>query len=237
MTQVIDRAPQLPSRVAYLLGAAIAEGRWKAGERLPTEQALADAYGVSRNVVREAISRLRADGVVQSRQGVGAFVMRGQPAAPLRFDREMLADPMTLQSLFELRAILEIQSAGLAAERHGPNELAAISSALNRMVSEVDDPTGGVEADLDFHRAVAGAAKNPYIAKVISFLSDQISETILAARVRPGISASDIIRITIEEHTAIRDAVSTKSAESARDAMASHIRNAASRMGFELAVR
>lgn len=235
--QMIDRAPQLPSRVAYLLGAAIAEGRWKAGERLPTEQALADAYGVSRNVVREAISRLRADGVVQSRQGVGAFVLRGQPAAPLRFDREMLADPATLQSLFELRAILEIQSAGLAAERHGASELAAISSALDRMVSEVEDPTGGVEADLDFHRAVAGAAKNPYITKVISFLSDQISETILAARFRPGISASDIIRITIKEHTAIRNAISTKSAEAARGAMASHIRNAASRMGFESAVR
>jgi GntR family transcriptional repressor for pyruvate dehydrogenase complex len=78
MSDRVARTPQLSVCIASLVAAAIAEGRWKPGERLPTEQALADTYGVSRNVVREAVSRLRADGLVHSRQGVGAFVARTQ---------------------------------------------------------------------------------------------------------------------------------------------------------------
>ena len=74
----LGRAPQLPSRVAAAITAEIAEGRLREGDRLPTEQALAEKFGVSRNVVREAISRLRSDGVVQSRQGVGAFVVSSE---------------------------------------------------------------------------------------------------------------------------------------------------------------
>ncbi|MDJ0390620.1 FadR/GntR family transcriptional regulator [Roseomonas sp. E05] len=236
MSDRVSRPPQLPSRIADLVAAGIAEGRWKPGERLPAEQALADAYGVSRNVVREAISRLRADGLVQSRQGVGAFVIRKQGTGVLRFDTEALQDDATFRNLFELRAILEIQTAGLAAERRTENDIAAITDAFRDMQREVEGDPGGVDADLAFHRAVARAAGNEQIARVISFLSDQVRETIMATRTRPGSSVSEVIAVTIAEHRAIHAAILTGDPEAARNAMATHIRNAASRLGFALAV-
>ncbi|HWX50209.1 MAG TPA: FadR/GntR family transcriptional regulator [Roseomonas sp.] len=236
MSDRVSRPPQLPSRIAALIAGGIAEGRWKPGERLPAEQALADAYGVSRNVIREAVSRLRADGLVQSRQGVGAFVIRKQGTGVLRFDAEALQDDATFRSLFELRAILEIQTAGLAAERRTPNDIAAITDAFRNMQREVDGDSAGVDADLDFHRAVARAAGNEQIARVVSFLSDQIRETIMATRLRPGSLVSEVIAVTIAEHAAIHEAIIAGAAEPARQAMATHIRNAASRLGFTLAV-
>ncbi|MXP65064.1 FadR family transcriptional regulator [Roseomonas sp. M0104] len=236
MSDRVSRPPQLPSRIADLVAAGIAEGRWKPGERLPAEQALADAYGVSRNVVREAISRLRADGLVQSRQGVGAFVIRKQGTGVLRFDAEALQDGATFRNLFELRAILEIQTAGLAAERRTENDVAAITDAFRNMQREVEGDPGGVDADLAFHRAVARAAANEQIARVISFLSDQVRETIMATRTRPGSSVSEVIAVTIAEHGAIHAAILAGDPAAARNAMATHIRNAASRLGFTLAV-
>ncbi|WP_198382501.1 FadR/GntR family transcriptional regulator [Roseomonas sp. KE2513] len=236
MSNPINRAPQLPSRVASLVAEAIAEGRWKLGERLPTERALADTYGVSRNVVREAISRLRADGLVQSRQGVGAFVARTQGTGVLRFDAELLSDRTTFANVFELRAMLEIQTAGLAAERRSDADLAVIAHAYERMVQESEGKAGGVDADLDFHRAVARATGNAQIAAVVSFLSDQIRETILATRARPDSFVGRIIEVTLAEHAAIHDAILSGSAIAAKDAMAVHIRNAAQRIGYTLTI-
>jgi GntR family transcriptional regulator, transcriptional repressor for pyruvate dehydrogenase complex len=231
----VARAPQLPSRVAALLSAAIAEGRWKPGERLPTEQALAAAYGVSRNVVREAVSRLRADGIVQSRQGVGAFVTRSQ-AATLRLDAETLSDRATFQNVFELRAVLEIQAAGLAAERRSAADIVALEEALARMDSEVEGAEDGVDADLDYHRAIARATGNAQILTVVNFLADHVRQTIHATRVRPGNRVDAVIEVTIAEHTVIHNAIVAGDALAARNAMASHIRNAALRIGYEVAV-
>jgi DNA-binding FadR family transcriptional regulator len=236
MSDRVSRPPQLPSRIASLIAEGIAEGRWNPGERLPAEQALADAYGVSRNVVREAVSRLRADGLVRSRQGVGAFVIRKQGTGVLRFDAEALQDGATFRNLFELRAILEIQTAGLAAERRRQNDIDVITLAFRNMQREVEGDPGGVDADLAFHRAVAQAAGNDQIARVLSFLSDQIRETIMVARTRPGSRVNEVIAVTIAEHAAIHEAILAGVAELARQTMASHIRNAASRLGFTLAI-
>jgi DNA-binding FadR family transcriptional regulator len=236
MSDRITRSPHLPARVASQVAAAIAEGRWKPGERLPTEQALAEAFGVSRNVVREAVSRLRADGLVQSRQGVGAFVARAQGTGVLRFDAESLHDHAIFHNVFELRAILEIQTAGLAAERRTSGDLDALSAAFDRMKREMEGEEGGVDADLDFHRAVARATGNAQIATVVGFLTDQTRETILATRARPGNFVGEVIKVTVEEHAAIYQAIVGGSAPAARDAMAVHIRNAASRLGHKLTI-
>ena len=236
MSERVSRTPQLPSRIAELMAASIAEGRWKPGERLPAEQALAETFGVSRNVVREAVSRLRADGLVQSRQGVGAFVIRKQGTGVLRFDAEALQDDVTFQNLFELRAILEIQMAGLAAARRTASGMAAITDAFRHMEREVEGDSAGVDADLDFHRAVARAAGNDQSARVVSFLSDQIRETIMVARMRPGNTVSAVIAATLAEHAAILEAIVAGVPEAARLAMADHIHNAAGRLGFALSL-
>jgi GntR family transcriptional repressor for pyruvate dehydrogenase complex len=231
----LDRRPHLPSRIADAIQREIAEGRLKLGDRLPGEQFLADSFGVSRNVVREAIARLRSDGIVQSRQGIGAFVVRDSTIPSLHIDSDISTDRVLFSNVFELRAMLEIRAAGLAAKRGSPQQHAAITAALDRMRTEWSGDVG-VDADLDFHRAVALATGNDYIAKVVSFVSEHMRESIFATRSRPGADVETITRITLVEHEAIHDAILIGSPGEAREAMSRHIRNAAARVGLTLSL-
>jgi DNA-binding FadR family transcriptional regulator len=231
----IERHNHLPTRVANLISQEIAAGRLKPGDQLPTEQVLATSLGVSRNVVREAVARLRADGMVESRQGVGAFLARTAPAATLRIDPESLRDIGEFQSVFELRAILEIRAAGLAAERRRPQAMRQLKGALERMRGSEKWERGGVDADLDFHRAVAAATGNAYLVKVASFVSEQVRESIAKTRQRAG-AIAQIVDVTIAEHAAIYAAICEGSPSRARKAMSRHISNAAARLGVQLAI-
>lgn len=230
----LGRMPQLPSRVAAAITQEIAAGRLKQGDRLPPEQALADRFGVSRNVVREAIARLRSDGVVQSRQGVGAFVVGSEATAMLRIDAELMNDRLVFQNVFELRAILEIRAAGLAARRADGEQRAAVSEALERMRNAADWAVDGVAADLDFHRVVAQATGNPYIATVVGFLSGQMRQSISFMRHNRADPDGSLARMNIAEHSAIHDAILARDPAAAREAMHRHITSAARRLGYDL---
>jgi len=232
---VLGRTPQLPSRVATAIATEIMDGRLPHGARLPTEQALAVKFGVSRSVIREAIARLRSDGMVRSRQGVGAFVVVDQETATLRIDADLMSDRLVFRNVFELRAILEIRAAGLAAVRGDAAQLAAVSEAMDRMRNASNWLTEGVPADLDFHRTVAAASGNPYMAMMVGFLSGQMRESIMFMRENQSDVAGSMIATNIAEHTAIHDAVVAHDPEAAVAAMRTHIMNAARRLGYELA--
>ncbi|MBX3567083.1 MAG: FadR family transcriptional regulator [Rhizobiaceae bacterium] len=231
----LARAPQLPSRIASVLTSEIVQGLLKAGDRLPTEQHLAERFGVSRSVVREAIARLRSDGVVQARQGVGVFVLGIQESATLRIDAELLSDRKVFQSVFELRAILETRGAGLAAVRSSDADIAAMTAAIGRMPREQGVwGEQGVNADMDFHRAIASASGNPYIASIVRMLTVRMRESIMFLRQNMSDPASDLWSTNIKEHTTILDAIVRRSARDARGAMRVHISNAARRLGYPL---
>ncbi len=229
---MLDRAPHLPARVVDAIRREIGEGRLKPGDRLPGEQMLAHTFKVSRNVVREAIARLRSDGVVQSRQGIGAFVVRATPSPVLRVEPEAASNRAAFTNVFELRAMLEVRAAGLAAKRGTAAQHAAISAALERMRGVEKWADKGVDADLEFHRAVALATGNDYIARVVGFVSEHMRESIVATRHRPDADVRAIVEITIAEHLAIHDAILATDAARARGAMEQHIINAAKRVGI-----
>src|SRR6202000_1161481 len=113
----VNRGPHLSTLVASSISREIAQGRLKPGDQLPTEQQLAQTFGVSRNVVREAIARLRSEGRIWAQQGRGAFVVDDPNPTVLTLDFEALQQANAFQSLFELRGILEVEAAGLAAIR------------------------------------------------------------------------------------------------------------------------
>jgi len=231
----LERRTHLPTRVADLISAEIRSGRLKPGDRLPTEQEFSSRLRVSRNVVREAIARLRSDGLVESRQGIGAFLRRTQPAHSLRFDASALQDLEEFRHIFELRAMLEIRAAGLAAERRQSQAMKDLKAALERMRGSEKWEQGGVDADLDFHRAVARATGNPYLVKVSSFITEQMRESI--AKTREGMkSVAEVMDVTISEHAAIYDAIRAGSPMAARKAMSRHIGNAAVRLGVSLRI-
>jgi DNA-binding FadR family transcriptional regulator len=226
----LQRADQLPRQIAMQIGREISEGRLVPGDRLPTEHALAKSFGVSRTVVREAIAQLRNEGIVESRQGIGAFVVEADRRRSIRIEDEALTSHDAFRSLFQLRAPLEVEAAGLAARHHTAAELAALDEALARM-SGIDKWTrDGINADLAFHQALATATHNEYFTMILGFVAGRISATIDLARERTELD--EIVEVTIAEHRTIRDAVAARNVAGARTAMRDHIRNAASRLGL-----
>jgi len=224
----IEREVNLPVRVAKLISSEIIDGRLRPGDRLPTEQELSAMFSVSRNVVREAIARLRSEGVLRSRQGAGVFVTEAQARAAFRIEHEELQNRERLSRLFELRGILEIEAAGLAAMRRSEDDLRAIDAAMRRLREDADS----TDADLDFHRAVARAAGNDYIATFIGFIAEHVRETIAICRstFNPAVNS----RVQLKEHGAIHEAIVNRDAAQARSAMRKHLANAAKRLNVEL---
>lgn len=129
----IRRNEQLPGRIASEITRQISEGSLLPGQKLPTEHNLAQSFGVSRSVVREAIAQLRNEGLVETRQGVGAFVTEPDKRHAIRIEPETLANRDSFRSLFQLRMALEIEAAGLAAVHHDENDMMQLNEALAEM--------------------------------------------------------------------------------------------------------
>ncbi|TIL83678.1 MAG: FadR family transcriptional regulator, partial [Mesorhizobium sp.] len=182
--------------------------------------------------VREAIAQLRADGMIEARQGIGAFVMAPEQRTAIRIDREALKDQRNMEQLFELRSILETESATLAAARCASDDLDAIKAALDRMGGEERWEDGSIEADLLFHRAIARATGNSYIYTFISFVCEQIRQSIHYARLTNPLH--DLVEVNVAEHVRIYDALAAHDPHAAGEAMRRHIEGAASRVGVEL---
>lgn len=226
----ISRGPHLPTLVASSISREIAEERLAPGDQLPTEQALAATFGVSRNVVREAIARLRLEGLVRSRQGSGVFVSE-QPLHPvLMLDGTEMPGREAYRDLFELRHLLEVESAAFAAQRREARDLDALRRALAAMSRAPYGSRAWLQGDLDFHRAIAEATRNVHLAQVLTLVSERVRESILAAGGQRG--SDDVARVTIGEHERILRAVEAGDADAAAVAMRRHLLGAGERLGL-----
>jgi DNA-binding FadR family transcriptional regulator len=226
----VNRGPHLSTLVASSITREIAQGRLKPGDQLPTEQALATTFGVSRNVVREAIARLRSEGRIWSQQGRGAFVADASNATVLTIDYEALQRADSFRSLFELRGILEVQAAALAAERRTDADVAEMAAALEAMRTAPYGSVAWLRNDLAFHTAVAEATRNSYMGQFLVFVSERVRESILAAGNQQ--KSDDLSRTTLGEHERIMAAIVAGDAVGARAAMQDHLAGAATRVGL-----
>lgn len=233
----LDRPTPLPARMADILVAEISSGRLRPGDRLPTEQYLAANFGVSRNVVREAIAQLRSAGLVSSRQGVGTIVVQtGGAGVAMQPATTAVAadDTQHFRHVYEVRTLIESKAAALAACNGDAAQFSAITHTLERMQEAAQWAAEGVDLDVDFHLAVAQASGNPLIADLLTVLKERMRETIAATRRRSGGVVGEVRQLTIDEHTAIRDAIVARNPGAAQAAMARHITNAAHRLGYPL---
>lgn len=228
----IRRNEHLPARIAAQIGRDIAEGRILPGEKLPTEHVLAKGFGVSRSVVREAIAQLRNEGLVETRQGVGAFVTEQRARQSIRIEQDDLHDRESFRELFQLRLPLEIEAAGLAAVHHDQSDLDKLDETLAAMTGTDKWTDQGIVADLAFHRILAGATRNEYFTLFIGFIAERISLAINAARAAAVLE--EIVEVTIAEHLAIREAVASRDPKQAREAMRRHLLGATGRLGLQL---
>lgn len=230
----IRRIEHLPARIAGHISKEIVEGRIVPGEKLPTEHILAKTFGVSRSVVREAIAQLRNEGLVETRQGVGAFVTEALGRGSIRIEQTDLHDRESFRSLFQLRMPLEIEAAGLAAVHHDDTDLKKLDDSLAQMTGAEKWTDEGIVADLVFHRALAAATHNEYFPLFIGFIAERISLAINAARAAAVLE--EIVETTIAEHVAIRDAVAARDPLKARAAMRNHLMGAAGRLDLTLEI-
>jgi GntR family transcriptional repressor for pyruvate dehydrogenase complex len=228
----IGHPEPLATRVAEHLSREIRSGRIPPQERLPTEQHLAEELGVSRNVVREALAQLRADGLIYVRQGAGAYALAPEDSKVIRLDPRSLGQASDLGQLFELRAILETEAACLAASRIDDDALDVLEQALERMRGSERTRDDSVHADLEFHRTISGATGNSYILTFISYIAGQIRDTIYLARRSAPIDI--VVEETIGEHEDILAALRCRDADAAAKAMRRHVLLSGARAGADL---
>jgi GntR family transcriptional regulator, transcriptional repressor for pyruvate dehydrogenase complex len=229
----LSRGPHLPTLVASSISREIAEGRLRPGDRLPTEQELAVTFAVSRNVIREAIAHLRSQGRVWSQQGRGAFVADPVDQEVLEIKSAGPGSADAFRALFELRVILETEAAALAAERRKRADLSRIRKALETMAGCLYGSVPWLQSDLDFHVAIAAAARNRYLVEVLERVADSVRRSILAAGDRQ--SSEEMAQATLGEHEAVLAAIAAGRPDAARTAMARHLGRAADRVGIPAA--
>ena len=224
MLRPVARHRNLTHEIAERIAAEIVAGKLAPGTRLPTEQEMVESMGVSRTVVREAVAALRAEGLVITRQGAGAFVADDAAQRPFRLALDGLASIEDVLDVMELRAGIETESAALAAERITPASAAAIARALERLAAAVERGGVAAEEDFAFHCAIADATGNPQFAHFLQYLGAFIiprrSIRIDADRLE---TPRDYLDRIMGEHRAIAAAVTAGDAAGAREAMRLHL--------------
>ncbi|MDO9358929.1 MAG: FadR/GntR family transcriptional regulator [Polaromonas sp.] len=226
--QSITPGVHLSEQVAEALAAEIRAGRPAAGDKLPTEAALVEQFAVSRTVVREAVSRLKSLGVVESRQGSGVFV-RQAAFAPLNFDTRSSASMQAVIQMVEVRRALEAEVAALAAERRSAAGVAAIREAMNALDAAVSAGGDGAEEDVNYHRAIADAAQNPFLNSTLDYLRQFLRGVTRVTRANEARRA-DFVRQVRDEHEAITRAIEKGDPMEARQAATRHMNNAIGRI-------
>lgn len=215
--------------VARELVGRIRSGEWQPDTRLPSEQSMADQFGVSRTVIREAIARLKNEGLVVTRQGSGAFVRDWQTSS-LHLGPEISKSLKSVLFIAELRKGIEAEAAALAAERRTHKDLAAIEKAFAR-VSETARVRGdSTRADMGFHRAIADASHNPYYTAILDYLSQFLVQALRVSRGNEALR-DDFARQVESEHLDIVDAIRRKDSSAARLAAQIHMDQARIRIG------
>jgi len=216
--------------VADKLLAHISSGALKPGDKLPTETRLAKDFNVSRNVVREAIARLRSDGVIETKQGRGGIVNPLSDRTSFRIDIAGLHSREEIANLFELRRFLEVEAAGVAARRRDDADVTAMAQSIERLREAGDFDDARLESDSQFHRDIGQSTGNEYLARIIDYISSRLHETVCATGA--VYAKDDLLNRTIQEHEAIFDAIKERDFEGAREAMRKHIEGAALRLGL-----
>lgn len=214
--------------VAQALAARIAQDELPDGARLPSENALASEFGVSRTVVREAIAMLKAEGMVATLQGSGAFV-RSAGTDRAALNPAARASLSSLLDLINVRRVMESEIAARAAVARTPAQLAAIDAALLRLNQSAAEGRDGVAEDRAFHAALAEASGNRYWIHLTSALAPSIDTAIAVTRVNEAMRRDFAIEVDAE-HQELRDAIAAGDPDRARAAAAHHMTRAAHRI-------
>lgn len=210
----------------HALEVRLLDGSWTAGMRLPAERTLAEALGVSRNSLREAIFSLKARGLLSSRQGSGVFVTDRLQTAISSPWQQLLADHPDLRwDTLEFRRELEAATAHYAALRANKEDLKKIGAIVGRLVQayESGDRNAERQIDADFHEAIAEASHNSMFLYLHSGMVRMLREHISLNLIDLEDPSGEVTNQLREQHLAIWDAIRQRQPDAARQAMLTHI--------------
>lgn len=222
----------LTMEVVERIAGEIARGSLTPGQRLPTEQALMSALGVSRTVIREAVAALKSEGLVVTRQGSGAFVATDTSRQPFRLHAESSPPLKDVLHVLELRLAVEIEAAALASQRATSAQLRRIMRAHEAFVKAIEHGRSAIPEDFAFHRAIAEATGNPQFPSFLEFLGRFIiprqSVRFESSETAQAQHRSYLERL-IGEHRAIADAIAARQPAAASAAMRHHLTRSSER--------
>jgi len=202
----------------------IMEGKLKPGDKLPSEQELAEQFGISRPSVREAMSALEILGIAERRVGKGNFIKDNSP--PSSFYEEEILELEQEESPFELleaRKVLETEIAGLASQKASPEEIAAIELSFKNMREALGNIPKMMEIDREFHINIAKAAHNNLLFSMMLNISDLLKERLWVNMKEKIWNLPGYPQKYLQEHSTILEAIKRKDEKSARKAMYFHL--------------
>ena len=214
------------------LASEIEKGSYKSGEVLPSEAKLSARFEVSRTVIREALARLKYDGLIESRQGSKCRVVESGTKRVYRLDKLEDRDSNEIGYLYEFRAILESEAAFLAAKRRSKEDIARLDRCVEALDQATQKGLDGTTENVDFHLAVVDASGNPFLSDFMHFLSGKIWDLVQADRDHS--KQKGLPPEVQQEHVAISEAISTGNQNKAREAVLTHLKNAAKRRGINI---
>ncbi|MDR5755375.1 FadR/GntR family transcriptional regulator [Caballeronia sp. LZ035] len=224
--------PSLTDKVVSTLFEDIERGVLRPGDKIPTEVALMKQLSVSRSVVREAVSRLQAANVVETRHGIGTFIRAPEERESMRLKDADLSSLLDIMAIIEFRIDLEGAAAALAAGRRTESHLKQISAALGQFeVQLASGSTDVLQHDVEFHLQIARASGNRYFHDVLSQMGRGVSpRTRLGKEEIAELDQIEHLRHVLAEHKAIYQAIVRQDAEDARAAMRLHLSNSRERL-------
>jgi DNA-binding FadR family transcriptional regulator len=226
----IQQMPNQRSGLADSLIAQIESGDLKPGQRLPTEQAIMEATGVSRTIVREALATLRAKGMITTRQGLGAFVSSDPTPRSFSIIPTDLESIDEVLRVLELRLGIEYEAAGLAALRRSPEDVARMQDRLDALDRAIAEGGYGAEEDFAFHRAILVATQNSYYSRLFDTFGTAMVPRQWARLDRMTAAERKILATRMrKEHHAIFNAIRDGNEAAARKALRNHLAKSTAR--------
>jgi GntR family transcriptional regulator, transcriptional repressor for pyruvate dehydrogenase complex len=229
----ITKPVTLTQQVSQQIAGDILSGLYPVGTRLPSGKDLAQRFGVSPAVIREVTERLRAQGLIDSRQGSGCTVRARTQITGFQVPESGDANSTDLASVFELRLDLEGAAAALAAVRRTNEDLEALEAILTALAEHLYTPDRAVELDIAFHVALGDATHNRYFKDLLQYLNLQIRESVRAGRTH-SLAHPHLPDEVHREHMLLLDAIRAGDPMAARSAVMSHLRKAAARLELSL---
>jgi GntR family transcriptional regulator, transcriptional repressor for pyruvate dehydrogenase complex len=201
----------------------IFRGKLKPGEKMMTERELAQAMGVSRTTIRDAIQRLATMGLITQKQGQGTFVKEYEDNLQSPLMQAIKAQNISMDNLLEVRMGLECNAASLAALRADESDIVSMSQSVEEMQQEVKSGRLGTQADTSFHMAIAYAAKNPLHILIMRNFYDYLHHNI-RENLESLYAIPENTRIIMKQHEEILKAIKERNPDNAYAAMKTHIR-------------